>query len=325
MKERIVSGIQPSGEMHAGNYLGALKDFVALQDDYDCYFFIADLHSLTEDFHPLQKTEQILGTMAAFLAVGVNPDRSAVFVQSHVPAHAELAWIFNTLTPLGELERMTQFKDKAGRQAKNINAGLLTYPVLQAADILLYRPAYVPVGQDQLQHLEMTNTVARKFNHRFGQTFKLIKPYLKTPIKVMSLSNPEKKMSKSDPASVLNIFDDPDAIRKKLSKAVTATDAPENQMPDGVRNLFNLLEQFGGKDDYGRLKKDYHDGGIKYADLKKTLAEAVIEYFAPMKARRDELLSDKAQLLAIDKKGAEKAAALAEQTLSEIKTKIGLV
>ena len=325
MKERIVSGIQPSGEMHVGNYLGALKDFVALQDEYDCYFFIADLHSLSEDYKPAEKSEQILKTLAAFVAVGIDPAKSTVFIQSHVPAHSELAWIFNTITPIGELERMTQYKDKSARQKSNINLGLLAYPVLQAADILLYKPSAVPVGHDQVQHLEMTNTVAKKFNHRFGETFPLIKPHLKEPVRVMSLSDPEKKMSKSDPSSVINIFDGPEKIRAKLAKAVTATDAPEGQMPSGVRNLFDLLEQFGDKDDYKKLKQQYHDGNIKYSELKGTLADAIIRHFAPMKQRYDQLVSDPKSLQEIYDKGAAKANKMADETLAEVWNRIGLI
>lgn len=325
MKLRIVSGIQPTGEMHVGNYLGALKDFVALQDEFDCYFFIADLHSITENYDPAEKRTQILNTLAAFLAVGIDPKKSTVFIQSHIPAHTELAWIFNTITPLGELERMTQYKDKSARQKTNINAGLLTYPVLQAADILLYKPAEVPVGHDQLQHLEMTNTIAKKFNNKFGDTFPLIKAHMKSPVRIMSLSNPDKKMSKSEPASVLNIFDEPEIIRKKIAKAVTAVDAPSDEMPAGIRNLFDLLEQFGQKDDYQFFKKAYHDGSIKYSELKSALAEATVAYFAPMKAKRDQLLSNPDQMMKIVNAGAAKASKLAQTTLDEVKEKVGLV
>lgn len=325
MKERIVSGVQPSGEMHVGNYLGALKDFVNLQNDYDCYFFIADLHSITEDYKAADKSEQILNTLASFLAVGIDPEKSTVFIQSHIPAHSELAWIFNTITPIGELERMTQYKDKAARQKANINMGLLDYPVLQAADILLYKPAFVPVGRDQLQHLELTNTIAKKFNNKFGEEFTLIKPFMKTPIRVMSLVDPEKKMSKSDPASVINIFDEPAEIKKKLAKAVTATGTSIEQMPAGVRNLFDLLEQFGQKDDYQQLKKQYHDGKIKYSELKSTLADAISEYFKPMREAREKLLANPKALEKIYETGAAKAAELANKTLKEVKKRVGLI
>lgn len=325
MKDIIVSGIQPSGEMHVGNYLGALKDFVALQDEADCYFFIADLHSISENYDPSEKSKQILNTLASFLAVGIDPKKSTVFIQSHIPAHTELAWIFNTIVPVGELERMTQYKDKAAKQKANINAGLLTYPILQAADILLYKPTAVPVGHDQLQHLEMTNTVAKKFNHKFGHTFEQIKASMKSPIRVMSISDPTKKMSKSEPSSTINIFDEPDVIRKKLAKAVTATDSKSDEMPAGVRNLFDLLEQFTDKDSYNQFKKQYHDDTIRYSDLKSALAQAMIAHFAPMKAKRDELLNNPSQLEKIYHDGAAKAAKIADATLREVKQKIGLV
>ncbi len=324
MKEVIVSGIQPSGEMHIGNYLGALKDFVELQDKYECFFFIADLHSITEDYDPKQKRQQIIDTLVAFLAAGVDPKKSTIFVQSHVPAHSELAWIFNTVTPINELERMTQYKDKAGKQKHNINAGLLTYPVLQAADILLYRPSGVPVGHDQIQHLEMTNLIARKFNNKYGEYFKEIKAVAKTPLRIMSLSDPEKKMSKSEPNSFVGIFDEPEVIRKKLAKAVTATDS-SGDMPKSVKNLFDLLQQFGDKQVHDDFNKQYQQGTIKYSELKSALAESIIKYFEPFRTKREELSKNPKQLEKIIADGAKKANKVAQVTLEEVKTKIGLL
>ncbi len=324
-KDVIVSGIQPSGEMHIGNYLGALKDFVDLQDKFECFFFIADLHSITEDYKPEQKRQQILDTLIAFLAAGIDPKKSTIFVQSQVPAHTELAWIFNTVTPMNELERMTQYKDKAAKQKNNINAGLLTYPVLQAADILLYHPQFVPVGHDQVQHLEMTNLIARKFNNKFGQTFQEIKPYMKSPVRIMSLTDPEKKMSKSDAGSYVGIFDEPEIIRKKLAKAVTATDASAKEMPKGVKNLFDLLKEFGTKETFDTLQKQYHSGSIKYSTLKSELAEALIKYFEPFRKRRDELQSDSKKLDQVIRDGSNKAQAVANDTLATVKEKIGLI
>lgn len=325
MKERIVSGIQPSGEMHIGNYLGALKDFVQLQDKYECYFFIADLHSITEDYKPEDKRQQILNTLASFIAVGLDPEKSTIFIQSQLPAHSELAWIFNTITPMGELERMTQYKDKAVRQKANINVGLFDYPVLQAADILLYKPAYVPVGQDQVQHLEMTNTIARKFNNKFGQTFNVIKPYIKNPLKIMSLTDPEKKMSKSEPSGALNIFDEPDVIQKKLAKAVTATDAPAGEIPKGIQNLFVLLSEVADKSTYDKYNQMYSDGTIKYSELKKELANSFGDFFAAARKKRNELLDNSDKLTKIAEQGAKKASLIADATLKEVKTKIGLI
>jgi tryptophanyl-tRNA synthetase len=325
MKEIIVSGIQPSGEMHIGNYLGALKDFVQLQDKYECYFFIADLHSITEDYKPEEKRQQILDTLMAFLAAGLDPEKSTIFVQSHVPAHAELAWIFNTVTPINDLERMTQYKDKATKQKHNINAGLLTYPVLQAADILLYHANQVPVGQDQIQHLEMTNLIARKFNNKYGEYFKEIKAHMKSPVKIMSLIDPEKKMSKSDTGSYVGIFDEPEVIRKKLARAVTATDAPAGEMPKGVKNLFDLLKEFSDESTFDKFHKQYEDGTIKYSELKTELAEALIKFFEPFRKRKQELEADKAALQQIMIVGAKKAELVAGKTLAGVKEKIGLI
>lgn len=326
MKDRIVSGIQPTGELHIGNYLGSLKNFVELQDKFECYFFVADLHSLTENFTPGQaKQEQILNLVKTFLAAGLNPDRATIFIQSQVPAHTELAWIFNTLLPMGELERMTQYKDKAARQSANINIGLFDYPVLMAADILIYKPQQVPVGYDQMQHLELTNTLARKFNHKFGETFQEVKPHMQKPVRVMSLTDPTRKMSKSEPGSYVNIFDEPDEIRKKLAKAVTATDAPEGEMPAGVKNLFDLLLEFGDQQVYADLSREYTARTIKYSDLKETLADALAKYFEPMRERRLELDTQTKQIQKIITDGAKKANATASETLSEVKEKIGLI
>jgi tryptophanyl-tRNA synthetase len=324
-KEVIVSGIQPTGEMHIGNYLGALKDFVDLQNKFECYFFIADLHSLTEDSDHKKRADQILDLAESMLAVGLDPTKSTLFIQSQIPAHAELAWIFNTITPMGELERMTQYKDKAGRQKANINVGLFDYPVLQAADILLYRAQYVPVGQDQIQHLEMTNTIARKFNNKYGETFQEIKPYVKKPLKIMSLVDPERKMSKSEPNSTINIFADPETIKIKLSRAVTATDAPKDQMPKGVANLFELLKHFGTKDLLDKFEKQYNDNTIKYSELKAELAQTIAGYFAPMRNKKAQLRQNQDQVKAIFTHGSHKAATIATKTLSEVKTKIGLL
>ena len=326
MKDRIVSGIQPTGELHIGNYLGSLKNFVELQDKFDCYFFIADLHSLTEDFEPgAAKVEQIRNLVKTYLACGLNPDKCTIFIQSHVTEHTELAWIFNTLVPMGELERMTQYKDKSAKQQTNINVGLFDYPVLMAADILLYKPSHVPVGHDQLQHLELTNTIVRKFNNKFGKTFDEIKPYMNKPVRIMSLSDPEKKMSKSDPASFIGIFDEPELIRKKLAKAVTATDAPEGEMPKGVKNLFDLLLEFGKQEEYTEFTKQYSDGTIKYSELKEALAVAIAQYFQPMREMKIQLDTQTKQIDQIINDGASNARKFAASTMTEIKGKIGLI
>jgi tryptophanyl-tRNA synthetase len=326
MKDRIVSGIQPTGELHLGNYLGSLKNFIELQDKMECFFFVADLHSITEDFTPGKaKSDQIINLLKTFLAAGLNPDKCTIFIQSQVSAHAELAWIFNTILPMGELERMTQFKDKSAKQTANVNIGLFDYPVLMAADILLYKPAYVPVGHDQMQHLELTNTLARKFNHKFGKTFEEVRAYMQKPVRIMSLSEPEKKMSKSDPGSFVGIFDSPDEIHKKLAKAVTATDASSSEMPKGVANLFDLLLEFGDKEVYDNFTNQYKQGSIKYSELKSALADAIANHFAAFREKRKELDTQTKQIETIIKEGAEKARAVAHATLEEVKDKIGLI
>ncbi len=326
MKDRILSGIQPTGDLHIGNYLGSLKNFVELQDQADCYFCIVDLHSLTEDFEPgKKKQEQIYNLAATFLAAGLDPKKCTIFIQSHVPAHAELAWIFNTITPMGELERMTQYKDKAARQQANINIGLFDYPVLMAADILIYKATKVPVGQDQIQHLELTNTIARKFNHKFGKVFSEVKAYMTKPLRIMSLTHPERKMSKSEPGSYINMFDSPEEIRRKLSRAVTATDAPTHDMPKGVANLFELLLHFGNKKQHDDFLKQYKAGSIKYSELKETLADAIADYFAPMRKRYQELVKDPNYIAKVLSDGAEKARSAADKTIFEVKEKIGLI
>lgn len=325
-KQRIVSGIQPTGELHIGNYLGSLKNFVELQDKFECYFFVADLHSLTEDFEPgTQKSKQISNLVKTFIACGLNPDKCTIFIQSHIPAHSELAWIFNTILPMGELERMTQYKDKSAKQAANINVGLFDYPVLMAADILLYKPAFVPVGHDQIQHLELTNTIGRKFNNKFGKTFEEIKPYMQKPVRIMSLADPERKMSKSDPGSFIGIFDSPEEIKKKLSRAVTATDAPEGEMPKGVKNLFDLLLEFGAQEVYDNFIKQYQGGTIKYSELKEALGLAIAQYFEPMREIKQQLDTQDKQITKIITAGATRANEIAQSTINEVRAKIGLI
>ena len=326
MKDVIVSGIQPTGELHIGNYLGSLKNFVDLQNTHDCYFFIADLHSLTEDFTPGKpKQEQIMNLLVTFLAAGLDPAKCTIFIQSHIPAHTELAWIFNTILPVGELERMTQYKDKTARQTANINIGLFDYPVLMAADILLYKPTHVPTGLDQLQHIELTNTIARKFNNKFGETFAEVKPFTQKPLRIMSLTDPTRKMSKSEAGSYINIFDEPEEIRKKLAKAVTATDASAEEMPKGVKNLIELLEHFDNAKAAAQFTAEYKTGSIKYSQLKETLAETIANYFAPMRTKKQELEKDPALLAEIIADGSKKAKKVAQATLDEVKSKIGLI
>ncbi|MBI2604423.1 MAG: tryptophan--tRNA ligase, partial [Candidatus Harrisonbacteria bacterium] len=272
-KPMLISGIQPSGKLHLGNYLGALKNFVALQKsgNYQCLFFIADLHSLTETYDPEMKPGQILDLAASYLALGLDPKKSTLFVQSQVPQTTELAWILGTLTPFGELRRMTQFKDKAESQEENVNVGLFTYPVLMAADMLLYDAAFVPVGEDQLQHLELTRTLARKFNSRFGETFVEPKPLMTSVPRLMSLADPMKKMSKSQPDGCLFLDDAPEVIEAKLKRAVTDSGSvvkyDEKEKP-GISNLLRIMSALSGKQ-IPELEKAF--AGENYSEFKHAL------------------------------------------------------
>ncbi|MEK7625333.1 MAG: tryptophan--tRNA ligase [Patescibacteria group bacterium] len=324
-KPVIVSGIQPTGNLHIGNYLGAVKNWVELQNSgkYDLYIFIADLHSLTGLQTAEERRNQIKVTAAELLAAGIDPKKTTFFVQSEVCEHTELGWIFNSLTPIAELERMTQYKDKSSRQQKNINAGLLTYPILQAADILLYRGQMVPIGQDQIQHLELTNDIGRWFNNRYGVYFGEVKPLLTKIPKVMSLLEPTKKMSKSLGAgNVIELADEPEAVEAKLKKAVTATEGGVGA--PGVQNLLTLFKEFGPAKIHAKFSEDEKSGTIRYGDLKAALAEAISGTFADFRKKRAELLSDEKKLLKILEKGSDGAGKVAQKTMSEVKKLVGL-
>lgn len=326
MKPVLVSGIQPSGRLHIGNYLGALKNFVDLQnaEKYQCYFFLADLHSLTEPFDPKGKYEEILDLAANYLAAGLDPQTSVIFQQSQVPAHSELAWILNTVAPIGELERMTQFKDKSARQSANVNAGLFDYPVLMAADILLYDPQVVPVGDDQLQHLELTRSLARKFNARFGQTFTEPKDLITKTPRVMSLKDPSKKMSKSQPESCLFIDDSPEEIKSKISRATTDSGSEVSYDPKkkpGIANLMEIAAALRGED-ISAVEKKF--AGVRYSDFKTALAELVAGHFKAFREKKSALLKDKKKLVKILASGSKEAAKAAEKKIAEVKEKTGL-
>lgn len=321
-KPVLISGIQPTGRLHLGNYLGALKQFIELQDSgkYQCYFFIADYHSLTEDFKPTEKAAQIRGVARAYIAAGLNPKKSVLFIQSAVPAHTELAWILNTLAPIGEMERMTQYKDKAERQKQNINIGLLTYPTLMTADILLYDTEFVPVGDDQAQHLELARTLARKFNSKFGATFFEPKALLNEYPRVMSLDNPEKKMSKSIPTGCLFLDDSPEEIKAKIGRAVTDSGSEikyDKQSKVGIANLLEIYAAFSGKT-IPELEKIY--AGKGYGQFKSDLASVISEALKPF---RETKLKD-SQLKTILAAGAKKAQKTASEKMKEVKKKIGI-
>ena len=326
MQPNLISGIQPSGRLHVGNYLGALRNFVALQEagTHRTIFFVADLHSITEPYDPAIKQTQILDVLASFIAAGIDPKRSVLFVQSHVPAHCELAWILDSIAPFGELSRMTQFKDKSARQ-EEINVGLFAYPVLQAADILLYDVASVPVGEDQVQHLELTRTLARKFNAKFGET--LVEPQaLLTPApRIMSLTDPLRKMSKSEPAGCLFLDDAPEDITAKLMAAVTDSGSGITYDMENKAGIANLLTIFANVTDRSvdDLVAEYRDA--KYSTFKKALAKAVIKKFAAFRKKKEKLLAKPEVLHKIAARGAKAANLIANTKLVEIKRKIGLL
>lgn len=325
MKPILISGMQSTGRLHIGNYLGALRNFIALQDsgDYECYFFIADLHALTENPDPKELRKNILSLTADFLAAGLDPKKSVIFQQSQSAAHGELTWILDTMTPMGELERMTQFKDKSGRQA-NINLGLFGYPVLMAIDILFSDAAVVPVGDDQLQHLELARTLARKFNARFGKTFVEPKALLTKTPRVMSLKDPSKKMSKSQPESCLFIDDTPEEIRAKIARATTDSGSEIKYDPAKKPGLSNLLEIYAALTHMEPKTVAKEFAGEKYSHFKEALAKLVGDHFTEFRLEKKEWLADPKALAKILEDGSKKATHVAEKKLTEVKQKIGL-
>ena len=318
--EIILSGIQPSGKLHIGNYLGALKNFVKLQNEHECYFFIADYHSITQDYDPKTKQQQITEVAKDFLAAGLDPKKCTIFVQSCIQEHTELAWIFNCITPISHLGRMTQYKDKSDEQEQNINVGLFDYPVLQAADILMYKVTAVPVGGDQDQHIELTRQIARFFNNRFGKTFLEPKALHTDLPRVMSLLSPRKKMSKSlGDNHCIYIDDSPEIIKKKISKAVT--DSGEGQSL-GAQNLLELVEIFSDKKIFDRFMEESSIKELKYSELKRVLAQDITDYFADFRKAKAKI-SDKEVKKVLDQ-GNNKARKVAEKTMEEVRSKIGI-
>lgn len=324
----MVSGIQPTGSLHIGNYLGAARNWLRLQNEFDGRFFIfvADYHSITENYDPEEKRKQVLLLCAEYLALGLDPKKVTLFVQSDIPEVTELCWIFNTVTPISFLERMTQFKDKSARQTQNINMGLFDYPVLQAADILIGKGSLVPVGQDQVQHVELTRDIARFFNKKFGEVFPEPKPVLTETPKVMSLLDPEKKMSKSAQGSFISLSDEPEEIKKKVRRAVTDVGLVEDrrQKSPGVENLFTMLKEFGEPGDYERLDGAYRDASLQYVDLKDLVAFRIAEHFADFRKKRAALLADPEKVMRVYKAGAKKVREIAQETMREVRQKIGL-
>lgn len=323
MKDIILSGLRPTGRLHIGNYLGSLKNFLKLQNDYSCYFFIADLHSLNEPFNPKEKYNQIVNLAADYIALGLDPQKCVIFVQSHLHEHSELAIILSNIIPVSYLFRMTQYKDKSQEENReSVNSGLLYYPVLMASDILMYKSTLVPVGQDQTQHVELARDVAEMFNKNFGETFPLPKPlYTDTP-KIMSLLLPDKKMSKSlGDAHCIYIDDEPKDIEKKLARAVTDTGDGKSS---GAKNLLDLAKIFCDNKKYNSFIADKKSKKIKYSDLKKTLAHNIAQYFSEFRKRKKELLRKPEVIEKILIEGATTAREIAQKTMEEVKKKIGL-
>jgi tryptophanyl-tRNA synthetase len=317
----LTSGIRATGTAHLGNYLGAIKQFIELQNQYACNFFIADLHALTTPFVPAEIRKNTLDVAADYLALGLDPEKSNLFLQSQVPEHTELAWIFNCITPLGELYRMTQFKEKSEQTKESSTIGLLDYPVLMAADVLLYKSVVVPVGEDQVQHLELARTIARKFN-RIEKIFPEPKALINKSARVKSILNPEKKMSKSGDTPIY-ISDSPEIIRAKLKKAITATESSGRSA--GVDNLMALLKEFGSPDQAQYFQKAMRSGTAQYSELKETLTEAISNYFAEFRERRQELMEEPEVIARALTDGAERAREMAKETIKEVKKSVGLL
>lgn len=325
MKKRTVfSGIQPSGTIHLGNYLAAIKQWLKLQKTQSCIFCIVDYHAITVKYEPEKMQQRILDAALDYLAAGLDPKKSIIFAQSNVPEHTELTWLLNTIVPIGELERMTQYKEKAEEQHSH-NAGLLNYPILMAADILLYKTDIVPVGEDQQQHVELTRIIARKFNSQFGETFVIPKAQLTDAKRIMSLADPAKKMSKSlGPKHYLALTDSPEIIREKIKTAVTDVGAETGDMSPGVKNLFVLLREFGTPAEIKKFEAAYSEKTIRYAKLKETLAEAIVRTLQPFQKKRAELAKNPEAIWKTLRDGATKARPIARETLKEVKEKMGL-
>jgi len=327
-KKVMLSGIQPSGDLHLGNYLGAIKNWVERTEEFDNYYFMADLHTITVRQTPADLRRRTLEQLALYIACGLDPEKNTLFIQSHVPQHAELGWVLQCYTMFGELSRMTQFKDKSTKHKDNINAGLFAYPSLMAADILLYQPDFVPVGEDQKQHCELTRDVAQRFNNIYGDTFKVPEPYIpKTGARVMSLNAPDSKMSKSIPEGCIFMMEKPEDIQRKFKRAITDSDTencvrfdPVNK--PGVANLMSIYSAVTGKS-FEQIEAEF--AGMGYGKFKPAVGDAVIETLAPIREEATRILKDKAYLESVYKAGAEKAGYVANKTLRKVYKKVGFV
>ena len=325
-KKRILSGIQPSGDLTLGSYMGAIKNWVALQDEYDCFYCIVDMHAITVRQDPATLRRRTIAQLSQYIACGLDPQKNVLFIQSHVHQHAELTWILNCYTYMGELSRMTQFKDKSAKHADNINAGLFTYPVLMAADILLYQADLVPVGQDQKQHVELCRDIANRFNGLYSDTFTLPEPFIpKMGTRIMSLGDPTSKMSKSDPDGCVFLMDKPEDIMRKFKRAVTDCEAAvkfDKENKPGISNLLSIYCTATGKS-IEEAEAEFADQG--YGVFKPAVGEAVVELLRPIREEADRLMGDKAYLESIYKEGAQKAGYVAEKTLRKVYKKVGFV
>ncbi len=325
MKKRLFSGVQPSGIIHIGNWLGAIKNWVELQEKYDSIFSIVDYHSLTVFQKPDELRKNILNLASLYIAAGINPEKCIIFKQSDVPEHTELTWILSTVTPLGELKRMTQYKEKTRRYKEKINAGLLNYPILMASDILLYNTDVVPVGEDQVQHIEFTRDLAKKFNKRYGETFKIPEALLTKIARVMSLQNPNEKMSKTATSdlSYISLTDSPELIQKKIQKAVTDSGNKITfcEKRAAISNLLRIYQGLTEKSEKETIKKFKGKG---YADFKKELAKTIIEKLSPIQKKYNELVKKPAEIYKILDGGAKKAREIANAKMQEVKKKIGV-
>ena len=332
-KKRVFSGIQPTGEIHIGNYFGAVKNWVDIQNRYDCVYCVVDLHAMTMPYNPETLKDNTLQMYIDLLACGIDPAKSVLFVQSLVPQHSELTWILSCVTSYGELSRMTQFKDKTdqieqgGGKKGFISAGLFTYPVLQAADILLYKANFVPVGKDQEQHLELSRNVAVRFNNQFGEYFPEPAPLFTEVQKLTSLADPTKKMSKSlGDKHYISLFESEDSIRKKVKTAVTDIGEKQgNEMSPGVANLFTIIRACGNQKDWETLQSQYNQGSLKYSDLKGITAETLVQTLKPIREKRSELNSDRTAVLRLMHESSARAREFAQKVLEEVKELAGLI
>lgn len=327
-KPVMLSGIKPSGELTLGSYVGAIRNWAERADDYDCYYFMADLHAITVRQKPADLRRRTIEQLAQYIACGLDPEKNTLFIQSHVHEHAELGWVLNCYAMFGELSRMTQFKDKSAKNAENINGGLFTYPSLMAADILLYQPDYVPVGEDQKQHVELTRDIANRFNGVYGETFKIPQSFVpKIGARVMSLVDPTKKMSKSedeDPGRII-LMDKPEDIMRRFKRAVTDSESEVRYDPEkkpGISNLMTIYAAATGRS-FAEIEAEF--AGHGYGDFKTKVGEAVVELLRPIREKTEEILKDKAYLESVYTDGARRAQYIARKTLDKVYRKVGFV